>query len=323
MHKIWQESLKGATKMKILLCSLLMATNLAMFLPTAGFPATAANLQAAAKTPDPTHKLEYVPASDGSKGALDFKITYSDGTAAIYDGLHKPVIVNGGLVKTATYVLDGRTYVPIRPVGESLGLSVEWDGSSRTAVIQGEKTVELSIGSAEAKADGEAKAMDAPVAIVEGLTCVPLAFVSEAFGVAVWYAAAQEESIVSGVNGNILISEGEREAAISQEEAVTRAKAEIGALFESFKSSRSDPKGSESRKEANQRLYTRMSGMIDSISARGEVAGYYILSGPKEILFDKSSGVMYFKGKSENGSFVSSLASDYGRFDIFEDYFAS
>jgi hypothetical protein len=276
------------------------------------------------KAPDPAHKLEYLPAADGSKGALDFKITYPDGTIAIYDGLHKPVIVNGTLVKTATYELDGRTYVPIRAVSESLGLPVEWDPAARKAVIKnGDRIVELSAGSSEALISQEAKSLGGPVAIIDGLTCVPLVFVSEAFGVNVTYAATREESIVSGVNGNIIIESRKPESLITQEEAVTRAKAELGAHFESFKKWHYNPSVSESRRDAYKRLYTRITGLIDSMAVTGEIGGYYIIQGPKAILFDKATGVMHFKGQDFNGSYVASLVGDYGRYDAFNDYFAS
>src|SRR5690606_30529306 len=54
---------------------------------------------------------------------------------------HQVVKVNGMdvLLDTVPVVKDGRTMVPLRFVGESLGVQVSWDGPNRTVVIASAK----------------------------------------------------------------------------------------------------------------------------------------------------------------------------------------
>jgi N-acetylmuramoyl-L-alanine amidase len=48
------------------------------------------------------------------------------------------VLVNGQDIGMG-YLIDGRTYVPLRAIGDALGLQVEWDQSTKTASLKGGK----------------------------------------------------------------------------------------------------------------------------------------------------------------------------------------
>lgn len=99
-----------------------------------------------------------------------------------------------------------RTYVPVRFVSEALGASVDWDGEKQIVTIsQEELTVNLTIDSNQAIAiSGEETktfTLDAPAALVNDRTMVPLRFVSEVLGAQVdWTPGAP------GVNGRVDIS---------------------------------------------------------------------------------------------------------------------
>ncbi len=47
------------------------------------------------------------------------------------------VVVNGQDIGIG-YIIDGRTYVPLRAIGEALGLQVSWDQTTKTAIVKGE-----------------------------------------------------------------------------------------------------------------------------------------------------------------------------------------
>jgi hypothetical protein len=300
--------------MKIFICMLLSAATLT--LPV--------QVEASAGIPDPTHKLEYVPAEDSSKGALDFRITYSDGTVATYDGLHKPIIINGELVKTGVETVDGRTFVSIRAISEALGYASTWSSHNRTATIQrGDTAIEFGIGSAQARINGVAAMMDAPPAIIEGYTHIPLSFIARAFNATVTYSTEADFLVVSGVNGNVTIDEA-KTGGLSQEEAASLTKNEILSRFVNFKEFYSlyRSKDSKSQKEVMLRHFSRLEAMINDVSVIGSVSRYYVLKGPKRILADKLSGAIFFVIDSPNGHSVVRL-NESNSHDLFLDYFAS
>jgi N-acetylmuramoyl-L-alanine amidase len=80
-------------------------------------------------------------------------------------------------------IVDGRTVLPIRSVGEALGATVHWDGASRTVTIgRRHDIVVLTIDKAEALVNGRPVPLDVPAQIIDDRAMVPLRFVGEAFG---------------------------------------------------------------------------------------------------------------------------------------------
>jgi photosystem II stability/assembly factor-like uncharacterized protein len=80
-------------------------------------------------------------------------------------------------------IREGRTLLPIRAVIEALGGSVDWDGVRRKATVTlGVHTVEVWIGSTEARVDGMDVALDVAAMIVNSRTLLPLRFVAENLG---------------------------------------------------------------------------------------------------------------------------------------------
>ena len=86
-------------------------------------------LQASALTGTQTATLNY----------SGIKITL-DGTPII------PCDANGNYVEP--FAIDGTTYLPVRAIGNAMGLSVEWDGTSNTAILtSGGEKINASHGS--------------------------------------------------------------------------------------------------------------------------------------------------------------------------------
>ena len=83
-------------------------------------------------------------------------------------------------------IREGRTLLPIRAVIEALGGSVGWDAVKRKATVTlGPHTVEVWIGSREARVDGVNTSLDVAAIIVNSRTLLPLRFVAENLGCAV------------------------------------------------------------------------------------------------------------------------------------------
>jgi len=116
------------------------------------------------------------------------------------DGTNIMIAVNGSEVNfpdQSPYVSHDRTMVPVRFVSEALGAVVEWDKVKNQVVIEGNKVVELAIGSTTATVNGSPVELDAPPEIAGERTMVPLRFVSEALGVEVKYISSAEISLGS------------------------------------------------------------------------------------------------------------------------------
>jgi hypothetical protein len=80
-------------------------------------------------------------------------------------------------------IREGRTLLPIRAVIEALGGTVGWDAVQRKATVTlGMHTVEVWIGSREARVDGVNVALDVAAMIINSRTLLPLRFVAENLG---------------------------------------------------------------------------------------------------------------------------------------------
>jgi hypothetical protein len=79
---------------------------------------------------------------------------------------------------------NSRTLVPLRAVGDAMGLTVGWDGAAREASFtDGTKTIYFPIGSNEARtSDGRTITMDTTAVIKGGRTFAPIRALAEYFG---------------------------------------------------------------------------------------------------------------------------------------------
>jgi hypothetical protein len=80
-------------------------------------------------------------------------------------------------------IREGRTLLPIRAVIEALEGSVGWDAVARKATVTlGTHTIEIWIGSRQARVDGLNVSLDVAAMIVNSRTLLPLRFVAENLG---------------------------------------------------------------------------------------------------------------------------------------------
>ncbi|HWQ21331.1 MAG TPA: stalk domain-containing protein [Clostridia bacterium] len=84
---------------------------------------------------------------------------------------------------TPPIIVEGRTLLPIRAVIEALEGNVSWDPAARKATVAlGTHTVEIWIGSRQARVDGGYVTLDVAAMIVNSRTLLPLRFVAENLG---------------------------------------------------------------------------------------------------------------------------------------------
>jgi hypothetical protein len=104
----------------------------------------------------------------------------------VYDDLFIPHYIKCDVLPI---IEQGRTLVPLRNIAESLMFSVEWEETTqRIDLYKGSKKIELKMGEAYAKVNGQHVDLDAIPKIVDGRTLVPLRFISESMNKNIeWY----------------------------------------------------------------------------------------------------------------------------------------
>ncbi|MDO9099240.1 MAG: copper amine oxidase N-terminal domain-containing protein, partial [Caldisericota bacterium] len=103
------------------------------------------------------------------------------------------------MLDSSPIIREGRTLLPIRAVIEALEGTVTWDAVQRKATVMlGVHTVEVWIGSKNARVDGVNVTLDVAAIIVNSRTLLPLRFVAENLGCTVtWDAVSRTVTIES------------------------------------------------------------------------------------------------------------------------------
>jgi len=119
--------------------------------------------------------------------------------------LSPQVTVNGQAVQfdVTPEIRDGRTFVPVRSLAYSLGVTennVSWDDTTSTVtIISGDLTLRFTIGNNMLTVNGNPVEMDVEPYIKNGRTMIPLRFFAEALGLTVeWDRNTQQVNIKQG-----------------------------------------------------------------------------------------------------------------------------
>lgn len=120
------------------------------------------------------YSTKYIPSMHMLAGDVPVKVVLDERPLSLDT---KPVNKNGSLL------------VPLRTIVEALGAQVAWDGKDKSITITtGGKKVKMAIDNKKACIDGSEYILDAPPALIDGKTMVPLRFISEVTGCKVyWY----------------------------------------------------------------------------------------------------------------------------------------
>lgn len=138
---------------------------------------------------------------------LLFNVNYCFAETQIYDFYKQVDLVVGENIATvnqkqvtmdqAAYISGGRTMVPFRFLGESLGAKVSWEATTKQAKLSlSGVDVIVTVGSLNGLVNGEIVKMDVPAVNKDGRLFIPLRFVSENLGAMVnYYDETKEISI--------------------------------------------------------------------------------------------------------------------------------
>ncbi len=110
--------------------------------------------------------------------------------------------VNGSAtaMDVAPYIKSGRTFVPVRYLGDALGAVTSWDEANRSITLnKGSQTMILRNGDHKLFVDGLVVVMDVAPEIFNGRTMLPARYVAEGFGYQVsWDADLKQVLVRSG-----------------------------------------------------------------------------------------------------------------------------
>jgi len=116
--------------------------------------------------------------------------------------------INGEPVEVETpYVVDGVTLVPVRVITEAFGAEVEWVNETRQIVITYQNVeLILQIDNINVYVNGQQQTLLFQPQLTNGVTMVPLRFISENFGAEVnWDFDTQEITVVKEAFGDALV----------------------------------------------------------------------------------------------------------------------
>ncbi|WP_152395142.1 stalk domain-containing protein [Paenibacillus guangzhouensis] len=98
-------------------------------------------------------------------------------------------------------LMNGRLLVPYRPIAEAIGAVVGYEAETRTVkVTEGSNIYLLPLESKTATLNGIPVALDEPAKVVNGVTMVPIRFVSENLGVDVKFDPAKKNVSLQSAN---------------------------------------------------------------------------------------------------------------------------
>ncbi|MDA8333965.1 MAG: copper amine oxidase N-terminal domain-containing protein [Peptococcaceae bacterium] len=102
------------------------------------------------------------------------------------------------VMDVAPYISNGRTFVPVRYLGDALGATVSWDAATQTVTLtKGSNTETMNIGSTTMTVNGAAVTMDVAPVIVNSRTMLPARFVAQGLGAQVGWNPATQEVLIT------------------------------------------------------------------------------------------------------------------------------
>jgi len=131
------------------------------------------------------------PADFGSPPSGQIPILYND-----HHVYAKPDILKQGRV-LAALVKGGTLLIPLRSMFEQMGATVSWDAGSKTATVSKPGAeVKVTVGKPEVMINGEARPLDVPPEIYQGVVLVPIRVISEGMGAYVLWVADRRLVVV-------------------------------------------------------------------------------------------------------------------------------
>ncbi|MBT2293339.1 copper amine oxidase N-terminal domain-containing protein [Paenibacillus albidus] len=122
-----------------------------------------------------------------SLGMIAAAFTLSTGTAAAAEN---PIMLNfsdTGL-RSSQIIAEGTTLVPLKPLAESMGYTLNWDQNAKLAkLIRPEREVTFKAGTASVTVNNQPSKLTKPPRMIKGSVYVPLVSAVQALGGKTWF----------------------------------------------------------------------------------------------------------------------------------------
>lgn len=103
-------------------------------------------------------------------------------------------------------VVSNRTLLPVRTIIETMGGSVVWDDSSKTAILHYQNNeIKITINNTTAYVNGEEKALDVTPIVVNEQIMLPIRFIAENFGFSVDWEKQTQTITITGTTAIAMI----------------------------------------------------------------------------------------------------------------------
>lgn len=115
------------------------------------------------------------------------------------------ISIDGSIIQSdiEPFIDNGRTFVPVRLISESLGADVTWDNDTRTVGIDKEDiSIKLVIDNINATINDEQTTLDVAPHIINGSTFVPIRFIAEGFNCLVDWDNDSQTVLINSANGS-------------------------------------------------------------------------------------------------------------------------
>ena len=110
------------------------------------------------------------------------------------------IVINGqSPLNQPAEIVNNRTMVPLRAVGEGLNANVDWNEANQTInMTKGTTHIHMTVGDNQAMVNDQTITLDVPPQVVDGRTMVPIRFIAEAFGADVHYDSQARIVYING-----------------------------------------------------------------------------------------------------------------------------
>lgn len=222
---------------------------------------------------------------------------------------HTFLIINGSMSSENIVIENGRSYIGIDGICSELNLSKKEEENAIT-IENGLDSVILDKKSLSMRRDNDK--LNTKGIIVNNEIYVPIRELSELFNATVTYSEANIMPLY-----NPLINIDNREKVISKDQALRSAKEKIQESYRLYK-----PNDLYADKDT---YIDRMEILkeIDDMQCVDETASFWIIKGPRLLIIDKATGIIYYKigdGKAGHGSYIEAIEQlDENEDDLFEN----
>lgn len=203
-------------------------------------------------------------------------------------------------------IVNNRSFIPLRLLGESLGMNVNWNGSSKTAVISKEE-VSVSVSATKNSSD---------VQLINNSIYVSIRFLENNFPLTVGYrpfVINETDPFNILLRPLVTVDSHSVTPLLSKAQAVDLAKSELLKAYYNFLENKSYNTGSLDSSQ----ILDALKSDIESISCVNKISRYYIVKGPYLTLIDGVTGKLYFLKDHINRSCITPV--DISDPEIFAD----